>query len=756
MTSTVAASCSRRARRYMAWETAVILAAGLIFLPSLAGAAERNLLKNPGFEEDTPDVKGPPNWTTTADSPYKASITDKEAHAGQKAIAIPANTSVEQKVDSLPAGAYLARCWVKSEAEQSVTLLVRDPDEPWVAYTCAEMRMPRNKWTRVEAFCPLDRNGPLTLTLGGMSQEFRLYHGTGQAMSSPIIADDFELIRYEPEPSPTLAVWDSGNDPAALPNWPAKDSWPRIDGPEHTFVGTPVIQGGHLAGAVRKSDGGLVVYSVQQGAPRQRCTIVPSPALPASHCTMLQENDRVGVRVSSESGDRAYTAWFTTKGLVRVEPSHITQMQVRDCHLRYCLLPSFAGTDLCYTPAELAGVKTFNIPSTQWCAGLVDGNNSMMVAAWETNSQAVSLSAAGLAENQLIDILSFDTATAGFSLSFVEHADIWHREVLQEDWLGDYVPIAWAQPFPARWTGRFFVTSGGKPSFRDPGIGYSFPIACAKTRMWGLWFEDWNHYPFFFDGPRTVLHFEKTFVPRGEALIYFLEPAAADLFSPVEIVEQALGREKAMALLDFEANGLRKLKYSTPDRFVFDRPVCATTTRLSKIKQDEKTTLGVDLATHLYEFIRELRGRVDQYGNFFSEVKDYLDGEKQKHPELRGYAEELESMVAEAQSHSEEIYATPLPEVQRKIEEMKALLRQGKGDGFNCGDLDVRNTAGGQDDLCRRYNRFVIKLTQVAAAKCGDSTEKAVMATCIWDHARKVLRQPTRWEPRRTLYFFEP
>ncbi len=52
--------------------------------------------------------------------------------------------------------------------------------------------------------------------------------------------------------------------------------------------------------------------------------------------------------------------------------------------------------------------------------------------------------------------------------------------------------------------------------------------------MWGVWFEDWNHYPFFFDGPRTILHFEKTFVPNGNALFYFLEPAAADLVSPLK------------------------------------------------------------------------------------------------------------------------------------------------------------------------------------------------------------------------------
>jgi hypothetical protein len=274
--------------------------------------------------------------------------------------------------------------------------------------------------------------------------------------------------------------------------------------------------------------------------------------------------------------------------------------------------------------------------------------------------------------------------------------------------------------------------------------------------MWGVWFEDWNHYPFFFDGPRTICHFEKTFVPQGEALIYFLEPAAADLSSPTEIVEQALGQEKAALLFDLDANGIRKLSYSTPDKFMFDRPVCATTTRLSKIKEDEKATIGVDLATHLYEFIRGIRGRVDQYNAFFTGMKSYLAAQRQAHPQLQGYLDELEGMVAEAQSKSAEIYATPLPSVEKKIDAMRSLLREGKGDGFNCGDLDVRGPAGSQDDLCRRYNRLTLRLAQTAALKCGDSPEKAIVAKVVWDESRSILRQPTRWEPRRTLYFFEP
>ncbi len=87
---------------------------------------------------------------------------------------------------------------------------------------------------------------------------------------------------------------------------------------------------------------------------------------------------------------------------------------------------------------------------------------------------------------------------------------------------------------------------------------------------------------------------------------------------------------------------------------------------------------------------------------------------------------------------------------------MKKRLVEEASNGFNLGDLDCRTAAGWQDDLCRRCNRFVMRVVQQAALNCGDSPQKAVIAKHIWDESRAVLRQPTRWESRRTLYFFEP
>ena len=117
---------------------------------------------------------------------------------------------------------------------------------------------------------------------------------------------------------------------------------------------------------------------------------------------------------------------------------------------------------------------------------------------------------------------------------------------------------------------------------------------------------------------------------------------------------------------------------------------------------------------------------------------------------------ELEKMGADAQSRSRAIYATSLPSVQEKTENIKKLLVEGTNDGFVFGNLDCWSTAGSQDDLCCHYNRFVLQLVQTAVLNCGDSPEKAAIARHLWDQSRLILRQPTRRESRRTLHFFEP
>ena len=116
-------------------------------------------------------------------------------HNGQHSLALPSHTAVEQRSESCPAGAYLIRAWIKSEAEQAVTILVQNSDRPWLAYSCSEHKIPKNQWVQVHTFCSVDEAGPLTVTIGAMTEEFQQPWRRTE-LASPILLDDCELIRF--------------------------------------------------------------------------------------------------------------------------------------------------------------------------------------------------------------------------------------------------------------------------------------------------------------------------------------------------------------------------------------------------------------------------------------------------------------------------------------------------------------------------------------------------------------------------------
>src|SRR4029079_18211541 len=99
----------------------------------------------------------------------------------------------------------------------------------------------------------------------------------------------------------------------------AKAEWRAVEKSGQTFAGTPIVQARQILGSVRKSDGALMLYVEHEGTLKPRCLMIPSAALTGSSCTMVDSDGRTGIRISSASGDRSYTAWFTSNGVVSIE-----------------------------------------------------------------------------------------------------------------------------------------------------------------------------------------------------------------------------------------------------------------------------------------------------------------------------------------------------------------------------------------------------------------------------------------------------
>ena len=149
-----------------------------------------------------------------------------------------------------------------------------------------------------------------------------------------------------------VTVWEV--KPGAM-DWSKRSQWSQVQTQGDALAGTGVIQSPHLVGMVRTNDGSLEISAIREDQLKPRCTLVPSVPIPDAKCSLVTAENRKGLRISSEKGDGSYTAWFTPEGLISVTADHIPQFQVKDCHLRYGLLPSFVGTDICYAPAKMEG-----------------------------------------------------------------------------------------------------------------------------------------------------------------------------------------------------------------------------------------------------------------------------------------------------------------------------------------------------------------------------------------------------------------
>jgi hypothetical protein len=409
--------------------------------------------------------------------------------------------------------------------------------------------------------------------------------------------------------------------------------------------------------------------------------------------------------------------------------------------LRYALVPSLVGTDLLFDPKLLSANRPNHLPSLNMVVGLQEGNDGMLVAVWPPGKQKISVRVAE-GDQPRVESVSLDTAGKSLFIRYIDHPDIWHAERLREEYLETDTAIDWQRPFEARWIGRFFIDSDG----------YDFPFYFLSERhkLWGRCIRGWHYYPVWFDGRKTIVHFEKKFPPIGELLVYYLDTYGDDKrLSPVGVMQKSLGKDVAARLLDFE--GTREqvlLEHRNAVCAMCDKivshyaqntgaPSCATVKQYSS-----------DVAT----FIRLIRERVFQFDEFAAHIEELLDAKQQEHPALSEDLDPSRELLAEIRDIVElDLPETSLEEVGQWTGSITKLSPTDKTSVVAVKALthQCRQVAGTQDDMARNLSIATIRLMEEAAQMGTASALHARLAEQIIVRCRSILRQPTWWEPCR-------
>jgi hypothetical protein len=535
------------------------------------------------------------------------------------------------------------------------------------------------------------------------------------------------------------------------------EGWERVSLEEmpRPLRGNPIVASDTILATFDSSTACVTIYTRKGDRLKKRGICVATPVSGGVAYKLARESTGTGAVIevfASSSAEPAnaqlaYTVRLNIDGVIEFKPTTITRLIVKDAPTRYGIVPSFIGTDLVFDPGKYAGRNELYVPSMNLYLGLTTGNDCMMVAVWPPGNQVTKLGLKATGDQRTIESFSIDMDHRRFYLTWLECPNVWHAETLKDEYLERHTPIDWKRPFDARWIGRFFIESSD----------YHFPFYfdCQKRQIWGRYVRDWYEYPVWFDGDKTIIHFEKKFPPTGEMLIYFLEGYGGTtrttqaVLSPVGVMQKALGADQARKLLDFEGIANRFLQRD-------GLAVCAMSDEMGRIfangnavrKRAEVERLANDIAT----FIRLVRERVMEFDAFAKQTRDFLDTQMKADPDLTtGFAPVAEMLEEIPRKIKGRMPSTSLDEIRAWTDEAKGLIDKDKGGKERLVVLahQWRSVAGTQDDLARDLAVSTIGIMEAAAEAGVISPKHVKLAEQIIARCRQVLRHGSTWEPRR-------
>lgn len=528
---------------------------------------------------------------------------------------------------------------------------------------------------------------------------------------------------------------------SSLPKSTASEALP-LDQLPMPVAGYPVLESNMAVVTCSPKTGELTFWTRRNDRLIRRGRIALNADAETARLQLVADNKYgVAVEVGYQQPGLRHLVALSKDGILEIRQPPGQTVSIHS-PMRYVLVPSLVGTDLLYDPDSLPAGQAACLPSLNMVVGLQEGNDGMLVAVWPPGDQLARVQIAEQANAPRIETFSLDTAGESVFISLIDAPNIWHAERLREEYLETDTAIDWQRPFDARWIGRFFIDSDG----------YDFPFYFLSERhkLWGRCIRGWHYYPVWFDGVRTIVHFEKKFPPIGDLLVYYLDTYDDDKrLSPVGVMQKSLGKDVAANLLDFEGTREqvllehRNAVCAMSDKIVSHFARDAGAPSWATVKQ-----YSSDVAT----FIRLIRERVFQFDKFAVEIQDLLDAEQQKHPTLSKALQPSRDLLAEIR----DIVEVDLPEAsleevgqwtdsitklsptdKKSVEAAKALTRQ------------CRQVAGTQDDMARNLSIATIRLMEEAARMGTASPQHARLAEQIIARCRSILRQPTWWEPCR-------
>jgi hypothetical protein len=535
-------------------------------------------------------------------------------------------------------------------------------------------------------------------------------------------------------------------------NPPKARSDPGYYGREYTFKGDAIVENKNLAAVFWQSKGRMVIYAKDSGRKLlETCPVeATTKAATITRFSVLRNTgDELALEAvfSAPGGPEVSEVFvFDRTGVVEIKPARNAQGITLAGPLAYGIVPSFIGDDLIYNAADYPSAKELNIPAENFFLGLLPGEQHELMLSWPKGKQQMTLRLAGEQSGErLIDSVDFANDGQSLYLQFLDAPGIWHKENLTPAYLEKDRIIAWKKPFPARW----------KTQLDENDVKTSYTFRETKEEIWRGVAGSYA-YPVWFDGDNATYHLGKKVPPKGESLIYFLEPQDTPLSvsTPADFLKATLGRPIADSILDLEGRKL-STHHRRGGEGVRRACTCGCTEAIQAVfeahqEKSRKEDIAGDVDDMIY-FIHRHVERIDHYQAFANEMIQFLEAKAAAMPELKPYLENLEEIARKVpQEYSVQ------KENMKSFAHADDLARQTlelavKTDPNNLPAymklLDAwRDMGGAQDYVLAQCHTLTRKLCEEAGYTCVNQSAAAGLAEEIRSRCRECLRNPDGYE----------
>jgi hypothetical protein len=576
-----------------------------------------------------------------------------------------------------------------------------------------------------------------------------------------------------------VAAWDTVQPSAASPtpeSLAARSGWSPVprDQTLAAFRGDAVATNGRLTAVLRRQDAALEIFS---GTASRARLVLRAGGKPAARLASaaLVENSRgaacLEASFATASGATAAAKFRLKRGdlFVEVEPGPGADEVRVEAPGRYAVLPDFFADDFVVDAARIPAPSA-EIPSENFLIHLAGRGDALVMAVFENREQdaRVTLSGEGAARVLSGSEIRFGKGRKKVWVAVLEAPRIWHAAEVRAEDAGRVVPLDWKMPFPAQWRVDFTRSDdlahswemllqekeGGeylKPSVAGNKVDRIPPD--RKRWMGSLMYT--VSYPCWSDpqGRGFVQPLKYAWMThRGPVLVYpanRVPSTPVEAFTVVDVVRATLGQGPCEYILDLESQKAERK----------GRATCSVRDELKAIyEKGQQKARRRDVERFLQDgidFVKHIRGRIEQYLAFAREMRALLAERKKAGPELASALAPLEKPLAEVDELLEkrrEKIKTPEHVVAMTEEFRKTLLDY---EGSDAADRvkkytdELTDIGDNQDGMVARLRWAIKTLRERAGMLMTQDPRLAPLAQEIRERSRAVLKNPAIHEEAR-------